>query len=226
MKKYSYTYDFNCTECGSIKTRRVGNLSSDVARIKSKVIFCSSNCRAKWNAENSKKNICKVCNKKFQIYESTKQKQFCSHLCYHQDMKDNPEKYGLLEKVKLTRANANTEASIQKMKETKLQNGTMIDWRDAKWKQFWRKCNDLTRKARSLKLIDWDGIDYIDGEYIKDNLILSHKDLNYPTLDHIKPKSLCYKEGLTPYEACDLNNLAWTKRTNNSKKGIKYKKEV
>jgi hypothetical protein len=67
-------------------------------------------------------------------------------------------------------------------------------------------------------LENWDGIDYIDGEYIKENLNLHYSDKNYPTLDHITPRSECFKRGLTPNEATNPNNLKWTKRINNSKK--------
>ena len=67
-------------------------------------------------------------------------------------------------------------------------------------------------------LESWDGFDYIDGEYIKDNLKLNFLDRNYPSLDHIKSRSQCFKEGLSPYEATKPENLEWTKRRNNSKK--------
>lgn len=213
-------HTFKCSECKSDIVRRVANLSSAITKIKK--IFCCKNCRVEWNKKNCTKKDCLICGNSFKIYKSTSSRSFCSHNCYHIDQTNNPNKYGLLEKVKLAQSYSNNAISIAKMKQTKLDKGLMIDWKDANWKQYWRKCNDLTRKLRLLKIEDWDGKDYIDGEYIRDNLSLPFKDKNYPCLDHIKPKWICYQEGLTPYEACDINNLAWTKRTNNSKKGIKY----
>jgi hypothetical protein len=71
---------------------------------------------------------------------------------------------------------------------------------------------------RKILLETWDGYDYIDGEYIKDNLSLHYSDKNYPSLDHIKPRSKCFEEGLTVRECCDVSNLGWTKRINNSRK--------
>ena len=62
---------------------------------------------------------------------------------------------------------------------------------------------------------------YYDGEYIKPYLELSVHHRNYPTLDHKYPRSKAFQDGLTPYEVTVKENLVWTKRTNNSKKGNK-----
>jgi hypothetical protein len=83
---------------------------------------------------------------------------------------------------------------------------------------------ELFGQIRQKMLENWDGFDYIDGEYIKDNLKLHYTDTNYPTLDHVKPRSVCFKEGLTPEETTKPENLKWTKRVNNSSKSNKYNK--
>jgi hypothetical protein len=108
------------------------------------------------------------------------------------------------------------EEAWKKSLETRKKNGNIIENFD--WKQYWRRCDWLTRKIRKQMLETWNGYDYIDGEYIKDNLNLHFSDKNYPTLDHIKSRSQCFKEGLSPYEATTPENLKWTKRINNSKK--------
>jgi hypothetical protein len=112
------------------------------------------------------------------------------------------------------------EDSWKKSIETRKKNGNIITSHN--WKQFWKKCDYLTRKIRQKMLENWDGFDYIDGEYIKDNLKLHYTDTNYPTLDHVKPRSVCFKEGLTPEETTKPENLKWTKRVNNSSKSNKY----
>ena len=99
--------------------------------------------------------------------------------------------------------------------------GNIIDWNKAGWKQYWKRCDWLTRKIRKQMLENWNGYDYISGDYIKDNLNLHYSHGDYPTLDHIKPRSQCFKEGLSPYEATKPENLAWTTRKNNSKKSQK-----
>jgi hypothetical protein len=133
-------------------------------------------------------------------------------------MKNHPERYNLYEKAANAQANANTPETIQKMKETKLANGNIIDWKDATWKQYWKKCDELTRKMRAQLLEGWDGLDYISGEYIENNLTLHYSHGDYPTLDHVIPRSECYKQGLTPEQACSAENLRWTTRRNNSSK--------
>jgi hypothetical protein len=133
-------------------------------------------------------------------------------------MKNNPADYNLPTKAGHMHQTMDKQAAIAKMLITKQERGQMIEWNNADWKQYWRRCNHLTRKIRPQMLESWDGFDYIDGEYIKDNLNLHFLDRNYPSLDHIKPRSQCFKEGLSPYEATSPENLAWTKRVNNSKK--------
>jgi hypothetical protein len=133
-------------------------------------------------------------------------------------MQNNPANYDLTRKAKYASSFSNTPESIEKGLHTKLERGTIIDWTDASWKQFWRKCNELTRKKRSELIENWDGYDYIDGEYIKDFLKLHYSHKDYPTLDHVVPRSAFYKQGKTPQEACEVTNLKWTKRSNNSRK--------
>jgi hypothetical protein len=113
-----------------------------------------------------------------------------------------------------------SEESWKKGLETRKKNGNIIE--NFNWKQYWKRCDWLTRKIRKQMLETWDGYDYIDGEYIKNNLNLHFSDKNYPTLDHVKPRSQCFKEGLSPYEATLPENLKWTKRINNSKKYSKF----
>ena len=43
----------------------------------------------------------------------------------------------------------------------------------------------LTRKSSQLLLENWDGYDYYDNEYIRDNFKLSHIHNDYPSIDQI-----------------------------------------
>jgi hypothetical protein len=140
-------------------------------------------------------------------------------------MSNHSEELGLAQRAKKM-FESWSEESWKKSIETRKKNGKIIT--NHNWKQYWKKCNYLTRKIRSKMLENWDGFDYIDGEYIKDNLNLHFTHTDYPTLDHIKPRSVCFKEGLTPEEATKPENLKWTKRVNNSSKSNKYdtKREV
>ena len=132
-------------------------------------------------------------------------------------MSTHPREFGMAERSAKMRESWD-ESSWKKSIETRKSNGNIIDWDVAEWKQYWRRCNDLTRKIRVKLLEDWDGIDYIDGEDIRENLALPYTHGDYPTLDHVIPRSEGFRRGLSPYEITTPKNLKWTKRRNNSKK--------
>lgn len=219
----SYKLEFPCSICSKLHTKTLPNKSSAVQNIlQGKVkIYCSKQCK---RADHQTKRVykaCSKCGKEFRYFQSEKSKKFCSKKCYYEDMKDSPETYKLQEKVANMRKYIDKEDATEKMLQTKADRGLLIDWKISEWKQYWRKCNDLTRKIRNKMLEDWDGYDYIDGEYIRDNLNLPHSHGDYPTLDHIIPRSDGFKRGLTPQEITTSENLKWTKRRNNSKKNNK-----
>ena len=220
----SYKIKFPCNICGKEHERTVPNKSSAIRNLETgkKLAFCSAICRQQWHFEHRVVSIrvCISCKKEFSI-NPKKGNKLCSRQCYSEDRKSNPENYGLLEKVKAMRCNVDKEAATKKMLQTKADRGLLIDWNLSEWKQYWRRCNDLTRKIRSRMLVGWDGYDYIDGEYIKDNLALHFSHKNYPTLDHIVPRSQGFREGISPRDITCPENLAWTKRSNNSKKNNK-----
>lgn len=181
--------------------------------------YCSKECRQKSRAKERKYIKCSNCNIEVRYFPNSEHKEkeniFCSNKCQGEWMSQNSKELGLTERASNMRKSW-SEESWKKGLETRKKNGNIIESYD--WKQYWKRCDWLTQKIRKQMLEDWDGYDYIDGEYIKDNLNLHYSDKNYPTLDHIKPRSQCFKEGISPYEATSPENLKWTKRINNSKK--------
>jgi hypothetical protein len=175
--------------------------------------YCSKECRQESRAQERTYVGCTQCNTPIRFYPS-QQNKFCSNSCQGKWVKENMKE----ERIELAAhmRKSWSEESWKKSLETRKKNGNIIENFD--WKQYWKRCDWLTRKIRKQMLETWDGYDYIDGEYIKDNLKLHYSDKNYPTLDHIKSRSQCFKEGLSPYEATTIENLKWTKRVNNSKK--------
>lgn len=180
-------------------------------------LFCTKECKIKWNIENIYTySFCKVCGNSMRV--SIKNKNtYCSKECYGSRMKTHPTEFGMSERASKMRESWD-ETSWKKGIQTRTDNGNIINWDVAEWKQYWRRCNDLTRKIRKQMLEGWDGFDYIDGEYIKDNLNLHYTHGSYPTLDHVIPRSQGFKEKISPYEITKPENLKWTKRSNNSKK--------
>jgi hypothetical protein len=109
--------------------------------------------------------------------------------------------------------------------ETKKENiNSNIDNFD--WIMYKKLSRRLYRKIRVDVIKNWNGIDFYDNEYIKDNLKLNFHDKNYPTVDH---KMSVYEGFLNniPVDIINsLDNLVVTKRYINSIKGYKIKKET
>ena len=191
--------------------------------------FCTKECKINFNSKIYTYTECSNCKNQVRYFPNSAHKHnkniYCSNQCQSEWMSNHSEELGLTQRAKKM-FESWSEESWKKSIETRKKNGKIIT--NHNWKQYWKKCNYLTRKIRSKMLGNWDGFDYIDREYIKDNLNLHFTHTNYPTLDHIKPRSVCFKEGLTPEEATKPENLKWTKRINNSSKSNKYdtKREV
>jgi len=207
-RRISSAENYNCTTCGtSFSSETVKNHEHK---------FCSDDCRISYGFKDAR---CAECQVPLKVRKNKERINFfCSKRCYHswQSVNVKPPQ------TEHRRAKANTPEAIEKMLKTKLEKGIIISWQDNKdWKRFYRKCDALTRAMRKEMVQEWDGYDYYDGEYIKSYLELDVHHKNYPTLDHKYPKSLAFKEGKTPQEITVKENLVWTKRTNNSKKGNK-----
>ena len=180
--------------------------------------FCSQECKLKFNSKSYTYRPCGNCKADVRSYKHLENQKnvFCNNKCQSNYMKDNSQELELSQRAAYMREFRDNEKSWKKGWDTRKKNGNIIT--NPTWKQYWRRCDYLTRKIRKQMLENWDGIDYIDGENIKENLNLHFSDKNYPTLDHITPRSECFKNGLTADQATNPNNLKWTKRINNSKK--------
>jgi hypothetical protein len=209
MAKHTYTCDY----CKNDFTRNY-IISKPRNGAEKHKTYCSKECRVNERAKERTYKECLNCKTPYYYHKSLENK-FCSNSCKGEWYVNHSKELGLANRAEHMRKSW-SEESWKKGLETRKKNGNLIE--DLNWKQYWKRCDWLTRKIRKQMLETWDGYDYIDGEYIKDNLKLHYSDKNYPTLDHIKPRSQCFKEGLSPYEATQSENLKWTKRINNSKK--------
>ena len=159
---------------------------------------------------------CFQCGNDVRYWEYLKHtKRFCSNKCKGDWVRDNEQEKSI-QKASYARKFRDNDLAWKKGLTTRKTNGNIIE--NPTWKQYWKKCDYLTRKIRQSMIESWDGYDYIDGEYIKENLNLHYNHSNYPTLDHLISKSECFKKGLTPEQATNPKNLKFTKRINNSRK--------
>jgi len=106
-----------------------------------------------------------------------------------------------------------------KVKQTRIEKGSYLtDEQRTDFKNYWLKVKVITTKNKKKLFENWDGTDYYDGEYIKDNFILPSGSKEYPTIDHKTSVSYGYKNSITPEEIGKLENLCITTRSNNSRK--------
>lgn len=155
-----------------------------------------------------------------------------------QVIKTNNEKYDsdwymetdeFKEKSKITnielygveRAICNEEIAL-KMKETKIKNGHYLsDEQLSSFKKYKNEVTRLTKKVKKELYLNWNGVDYYDGEYIAENLTLKYTDKDFPTIDHKTSVSYGFKNNISAEEISLLSNLCITKRSINSSKGSK-----
>jgi hypothetical protein len=114
----------------------------------------------------------------------------------------------------------NKDIIQRKRRITKELNGDWIKTEDiSDWNLYKNIVRTQTSKNKK-KLFDlWDGNDYYDGEYIRDNVNLHHFNSNYPTIDHKTSIYNGFTNKIRPEEISDISNLVITKRILNIKKG-------
>ena len=199
-------YTYNCGRCNEMFSRHYKIPKGDWYKGEYKLSksYCSKECRQIERAKEKSYKPCIQCGSPTYNVPSLPDKKYCSNKCKGEWVKENMSEERA-ERANYMRQFRDNEESWKKGVETRKQNGNIIE--DPSWKQYWKRCDWLTSKARKVMVGDWDGIDYIDGEYIRDNLNLHYSHKNYPTLDHIKPRSQCFQEGLSPQEATKPENL-------------------
>ena len=115
---------------------------------------------------------------------------------------------------------------------TPLQNNDIINIirekhiKSGRWKEYDRnnymmyrnRINYLTKKVKKVLIDNWNGYDYYDNEYIKDNFSLDKNDNNYPSIDHKISVMFGFLNNLTPEYISSIENLCITKRKINSTK--------
>jgi hypothetical protein len=155
----------------------------------------------------------------------------CSMIKYKNKML---ETYGVenifqLENIKEKSKNTKTKKycdknynNIDKAIETKKNKKNLEDsLTNNDWIMYKKLSRRIFRKVKKEIFNKWDGFDFYDNEYIKDNLKLKFYDKNYPTIDH---KISVYEGFLNniPVEIINsVENLVVTKRYINSIKGYK-----
>lgn len=172
--------------------------------------------------------ICPICKNTFNI-NVAKNKITCSKTCYHK-MINEPD-YKNMIKLKTEKSlmknygvtnQYQRDDIIEKLRKIRIDKGIEIPNKDlTDWMKYKRIVNKLTKRNRNKVFEMWNGYDYYDNEYIKDNMKLSHTDNNYPNIDHKISIFHGFKNKIDPIKISDMNNLCITKRILNIRKRTK-----
>lgn len=106
-------------------------------------------------------------------------------------------------------------------KETKIKRGLVVpDEKLTQWELYRRTVRNITNRNKKKLMESWDGFDYYDGEYIKDNFNIKHTDYDFPTMDHKISIIYGFKNNIPPEDIGDISNLCMTKKGINSSKSF------
>ena len=152
-------------------------------------------------------NYIEICKKKYNVDYYTQSDDY-----KEKNRKTCLEKYGY-------EHNGSVPELINKRKKSLNKNKNFNEY--TLFKKYKNKVIYETSKNLKLLLNDWDGYDFYDKEYIKDNYNLPYFHKNYPTIDHKISIYEGFKNNISIENISDISNLCITKRWLNSKKGKK-----
>ena len=136
----------------------------------------------------------------------------------NQEIKDkieetNLKKYGV-------KYFSQTKKCIEKIKTTKIKNGSQLpDEFKTPYQLYESKVACFTYASKTKLFKNWNGFDYYDNEYIKDNFKLDSENAVYPTIDHKISIFHGFKNNISAEIIGSIDNLCITKRSINSSKG-------
>lgn len=111
---------------------------------------------------------------------------------------------------------------LNKAKETKIKNGYSFK-PCTEWYLYKRKVKCITNSFKKELFEKWDGSDYYDNTYIKDNV--DYKSSNYRSIDHKISIFYGFKNNIPAEIIGNIDNLCLTKQITNSTKQKKSESE-
>lgn len=182
---------------------------------------------------------CNVCVKKIKTNKTNLEKYGCENISSSQMIKNkrketNLKKWGVenvFQNEEIKKRNINTfnkkyglyytktEDYRKKSEETRRnKNSKIFENERVDYKKYKKLVNSYTRISYKKLLENWDGFDYYDKEYIKNNFKLHFNNIHYPTIDHKISIFNGFKSSIPPEIIGNIENLCFTKRNNNSSK--------
>ena len=162
-------------------------------------------------------NVFQSENIKNKIKETNLIKYGTEYASKNEDVKDKIKETNLL-KYGYENA-AQSDVVKSKIKTSRVENKSWISDEDrGHFENYENSIENKTKMIKSELFEKWNGYDYYDGEYIKDNLNLNHLNVNFPTIDYKISIYSGFKNNIPFYEIASIENICITKRGINSKK--------
>lgn len=115
-----------------------------------------------------------------------------------------------------------TKEGQESRKSTRIKNGNQVpDNLVTAYRKYRLSVNRITYVLRNKIIDEWDGYDYYDGEYIRNNFNLNPNDRNFPHFDHKISVIFGFYNNLDPREIGGIDNVCITKQWIN---GLKKEK--
>lgn len=231
--------DVKCDNCGTERKMEY-RVYCDITKELTEKYFCYKCCKEhktkntnleKYGCENPFQNK----NIKDKIKKTNIKKYGVENVMFNNDIKKKMksifiEKYGVenpFQNEIIKKKIKQKEKEIKnKIKITRIKNNNQIpDNMLTEFEKYKKIVCSETEKNKKLLLEKWNGFDYYDKEYIKDNKNLNYNNSNYPTIDHKISVTHGFINNINPCLIGDINNLCITKRGINSSKHKKTEKE-
>lgn len=232
---------FSCVKCRKHKVKQIciNKYGVDnVSKLESVKIKKENTCMKNYSVKNPShsadilKKIGDSLENKFGVRHALQNKEILN-----QAQKTTEERFGvknalknitLLEKSKQTcLKNHGVEFTMQSpilkeiIKKTRISNGNQIpDELLTEWNIYKKKVLNETMKHKKELFRCWDGYDFYDNEYIKDNFELYKcRSSDYPTIDHKTSTIYGFKNNISEKIIGNIENLCITKMKINASKG-------
>lgn len=110
---------------------------------------------------------------------------------------------------------------IEIIRKKNIENGRWSEYDLNKYSEYRKKIDYLTKKQKKKLFENWNGKDYYDCEYIRENLSLDKNHDFYPSIDHKISVMYGFLNEISPEEISKIDNLCITKRFLNTMKFTK-----
>jgi hypothetical protein len=237
-KSSHYLVDVSCDYCGrklNVPYKRYNLNTKVIDKYACSSKECSNQkikdvCQAKYGVDNPFQSD----DVKFKSKETMNKKYGVDHPMYLQSTKDkikntSMDRYGVdspmkskitKDKIKNTCIakygvdhHSKTKEGQEKRKISRIKSGRQVpDELVSKYRKYRLSVNRITYSIRREVLNDWDGYDYYDGEYIRNNFELSPNDRNFPHLDHKISVIFGFYNDLDPKIIGGIDNVCVTKQ--------------